>query len=80
MFIDRYEAFGVHEEQEMAYCCFGTGPRINSRLPGALGGLDCGTWRISTLAELSATLPSLGPSPNGVELGASLASWRIWLI
>lgn len=28
--INRYEAFRVHEEQEMAYCCFGTGPRINS--------------------------------------------------
>ena len=61
MFINKYEVFRVHEGQEMAYCCFGTGPRINSRLPEALGGLNRGTWRISTLAELSATLPSLTP-------------------
>src|ERR1700733_3599216 len=71
MFINRYNAFRVHEEQEMVYCCFGTGLRINSRLPGALGELDCGTLRISTLAELSATLSESRSPPK--------SSWcRAW--
>ncbi len=38
MFMNRYEAFRVHEEQEMVYCCFGTAPRINGRFTRATEG------------------------------------------